>query len=367
MPQPLNTTNQPGLGKPSCDFARAVRECLASGVLLVEPGAQSAVLSPQAAAMLGFAGTLECTVASLPASLKALAHQVMSSGSPAREQELDLSLEGRGLVVLRVSAVPVRSAEGVGAALALTDVSSAAACEQRLEQMDRLANIGTLAASTAHEIRNALVAGKTFLDLLLEKNREAELSDIVRRELGRIDAIVTRLLKFAGPDNSSVGPVRLHEVLDYSLRLLQPQFESKAIAVERAFHARGDLVSGNESSLQQAFVNLLLNSTEAMDQKGKLIVKTELLGDKTGADAHNQAVPGQLQIRIEDTGVGIPPENMPHLFEPFFTTKPAGTGLGLAITQRIIHEHRGKIGVESQPGQGTNFIVTLPASSPVSF
>src|SRR5689334_819320 len=112
MPQPLNTTNQPGLGKPSCDFARAVRECLASGVL-----------SPQAAAMLGFAGTLECTVASLPASLKALAHQVMSSGSPAREQELDLSLEGRGLVVLRVSAVPVRSAEGVGAALALTDVS----------------------------------------------------------------------------------------------------------------------------------------------------------------------------------------------------------------------------------------------------
>jgi signal transduction histidine kinase len=288
----------------------------------------------------------------------------MSSGNAAREQELELPLEGGGSVVLWVSVVPVRSGGGVGAALALTAVSSDVACEQRLEQMDRLANLGTLAASTAHEIRNALVAGKTFLDLLLEKNREAELSEIVRRELGRIDAIVTRLLKFAGPDNTAIGPVHLHEVLDYSLRLLQPQLESKSIGVERAFRAGGDLVSGNESSLQQAFVNLMLNSAEAMDQKGKLTVTTgNLAADKAAGNGLSLATSPRFRVTIEDTGVGIPAENMPHLFEPFFTTKPEGTGLGLAITQRIIHEHRGQIDVESRPGHGTSFIVTLPLSS----
>jgi two-component system sensor histidine kinase AtoS len=357
----LNTTNQTGLGKPGSDFSRAVRECLASGVLLVEPGGQAAVLSPQAAAVLGLTGAAECRVDNLPITIKALAHEVMSSGRPAREQEFELRVEGRGLLVLRVSAVPVRSEGGVGAALVLTDVSSAVACEQRLEQMDRLANLGTLVASTAHEIRNALVAGKTFLDLLLEKNREAELSEIVQREMARIDAIVSRLLKFAGPDNTTIGPVHLHEVLDYSLRLLHPQFESKAIVVERAFHAAGDVVNGNESSLQQAFVNLMLNSAEAMDQKGKLKVTTESLVPDSGRSGGilGAANSSDVRVIIEDTGMGISAENMPRLFEPFFTTKPAGTGLGLAITQRIIHEHRGKIDVESQPAQGAAFIVTL--------
>lgn len=358
MPVPLKTTSQPGLDKVSRDFARAVRESLASGVLLVQPGGQSAVISPQAATVLGLAEATECQVDALPVSLRALAQEVIKSDRPAREQELEVRSEGRGLLILRVSAVPVRSSDGVGAALALTDISSVVACEERLEQMDRLANLGTLAASTAHEIRNALVAGKTFLDLLLEKNREAELSEIVQRELARIDAIVTRLLKFAGPDNTAIGPVHLQEVLDYSLRLLQPQFESKSIIVERAFHAAGDLVSGNESSLQQAFVNLMLNSAEAMEHRGKLKVTVESF-DSSKNGTHKPVV-AQVRVVIQDTGIGISPQNMPHLFEPFFTTKPDGTGLGLAITRRIIHEHRGKIDVESRPGQGTTFILTLP-------
>ena len=104
----------------------------------------------------------------------------------------------------------------------------------------------------------------------------------------------------------------------------------------------------------------MLNSAEAMD-KGKLTVTTANPAAK--ADNRSQGPLAQCRIIIQDTGAGIPAEDMPHLFEPFFTTKPAGTGLGLAITQRIIHEHRGKIDVESRPGLGTTFIVTLPASS----
>ena len=198
------------------------------------------------------------------------------------------------------------------------------------------------------------------MDLLIEQNPKAELSEVVRRELGRIDAIVSRLLKFAGPDPATIGPVRLHEVLDYSHRLLQPQFEARGIAVERDFRAASDLLSGNESSLQQAFVNLLLNSAEATHREGKVSVKTQELASGW-AGGPGAARETRLQVIVQDTGEGITAENMPHLFEPFFTTKPEGTGLGLAITQRIIQEHRGAIHAESKPGAGTRFILTFPS------
>jgi two-component system sensor histidine kinase AtoS len=363
--QPTTPMSSPGTGKSdkaqqSRGLATAVRESLAPGLLLVDPEGQSATLSPEAAGILGRPGVSECPASELPGTLMAVAREVSAGGAKSATRDLQLNLPVRGLVDLRVTAAPMQNGRGV--AVALADLSVALHCEQRLERMDRLASLGTLAASTAHEIRNALVAGKTFMDLLLEQNPQAELSKVVRRELGRIDAIVARLLKFAGPEPVTVAPVRLHEVLDYSLRLLQPQFEVKAIAAERDFHAACDLVTGNESSLQQVFVNLLLNSAEAMGQEGKVTVTTQAVSSINGSGHAIASSNGpHLRVVIQDSGTGISAEHMPHLFEPFFTTKSDGTGLGLAISQRIIQEHRGTIDVESQPGSGARFIVTFPA------
>ncbi len=228
--------------------------------------------------------------------------------------------------------------------------------EERLGQLDRLATLGTLAAAMAHEIRNALVPGKTSVDLLLEKHPDAELADLVRRELSRIDAIVTRMLTFSGPARPALGKVRLHEVLEHSLRLVQPRLEGSEVSLSRSFQAAPDVVMGDEYQLQQAFVNLLLNALEAMGTDGALSVTTETMG--AGADGA-----AQLRVAIQDNGAGIPPDVMRRLFEPFFTTKPSGTGLGLAITRRIILEHRGDIRVESQLGQGTAFHILLPVSA----
>jgi two-component system NtrC family sensor kinase len=234
--------------------------------------------------------------------------------------------------------------------------------EKKLRQLERLANLGTLAATMAHEIKNALVAVKTFSDLLLEQNRDAELSNLVRREIGRIDAIVSRMLRFSGPARAAVSAISLHESLEHALRLVQPRLESKSIGLERSFAAAQDRIEGNDTQIQQAFINLFLNALEAMPAKGTLTVATQCVpADTLPAILQDSAQRPCICVTIQDTGTGIPPEDLPRLFEPFFTTKPNGTGLGLLITRRIVLEHQGDISVQSRPGWGTAFRIVLPA------
>jgi signal transduction histidine kinase len=234
--------------------------------------------------------------------------------------------------------------------------------EEKLRRLHRLASVGTLSASLAHEIRNALVAGKTFIDLLLEKHQDAELAGIVRREMGRIDSLVSQMLKFAGPAKPALSAVRLHDVLDHSLRLVQPQMGIKGIALRRLLQATPDLVEADDYQLEQAFVNLFLNALDAMGPDGTLTVATEVLSTGDASDGrHNSTAHKQLRVTIKDTGIGFSPENAARLFEPFFTTKQNGTGLGLPITRQIIQEHGGEIALESQPNEGATFRILLPA------
>jgi two-component system sensor histidine kinase HydH len=235
-----------------------------------------------------------------------------------------------------------------------TPWNSALASAEKMQRLDRLANLGMLSAGMAHEIKNGMVAVKTFVDLLLEKNQDAELGEVVRHELERINAIVSQMLRMAAPASANFKAVRLHEVLDHSLRLLQPQISGKLIAVKKNYRAESDAVRGDDAQLQQTFMNLLLNALEAMGPSGALAISTEMADGENGARV--------LNIQIQDTGVGITPENLAHLFEPFFTTKKSGTGLGLAICRRIIHDHRGSIHAQSEAGKGSKFSISLPAS-----
>jgi two-component system sensor histidine kinase HydH len=236
-----------------------------------------------------------------------------------------------------------------------TPWSSAPASAEKMQRLDRLANLGMLSAGMAHEIKNGMVAVKTFVDLLLEKKQDAELGEVVRHELERINAIVTQMLRMAAPGSANFKTLRVHEVLDHSLRLLQPQFSGKLITLKKNYRAESDAVRGDDAQLQQVFMNLLLNALEAMGANGTLTVRTEIADGENGACV--------LKIQIHDTGAGIAPENAARLFEPFFTTKKNGTGLGLAISQRIIQEHHGAIHAQSEAGQGSTFDIHLPASA----
>jgi signal transduction histidine kinase len=134
---------------------------------------------------------------------------------------------------------------------------------------------------------------------------------------------------------------------------MQHQISGKLISLQRHYQAEPDTVRGDDAQLQQAFMNLLINALEAMGTNGVLTVKTEMMKDERGGQ--------QLWINIQDTGMGIAPENLERLFEPFFTTKRNGTGLGLAISHRIVLEHHGLLRVQSDPGKGSTFSLSLPA------
>jgi signal transduction histidine kinase len=300
----------------------------------------------------------------LPPALQQLIRHTAATQRAVTDARLTLDARKNLADTLHVCAVPLRSATGRSqVVVVLNEVSVSRRFEQNLRHLDRLAGLGTLSASMAHEIKNALVSIKTFVDLLLEKNRDAELTDVVGREIRRIDAMVGQMLKYAGPARPAFGQVRVHEVLDHSLRLVKPQLEGRLISLHRAFRASPDAVAGDDYQLEQAFVNLLLNAIEAMGPNGSLTVATELVAEVGSKTANGGP---RLRVAIADTGVGIAPENMQRLFEPFFTTKQQGTGLGLTIARRIVQEHRGDISVQSQVNQGTTFSILLPVHNSVS-
>jgi signal transduction histidine kinase len=224
-----------------------------------------------------------------------------------------------------------------------------------MKRLDRLANLGLLSAGMAHEIKNGMVAIKTFVDLLAKKNPDAELTEVVGRELHRINAIVTQMLRIAAPKSAHFTTVKIHEALDHSLRLLQHQASGKLISIKRDYRAAPDTVRGDDAQLQQAFMNMLLNALEAMGMNGALTVGTEIVNGETGARS--------VKIKIQDTGSGIAPENLARMFEPFFTTKKNGTGLGLAISHGIVLEHHGTIEVQSERNKGSTFSISLPTGA----
>jgi signal transduction histidine kinase len=221
----------------------------------------------------------------------------------------------------------------------------------KLRHLHRLATVGTVSAGMAHEIKNALVAIRTSFELLGEGRNEPELIDLARREVERIESVVTGLLRFAGPGKAEARPVRVHPVLDRVLLLAQGRIEGRHISLAREFEAAPDTIPGDEPQLQEAFLNVVLNAIDAMPEGGKLNVATRIRG-------------GDLVVLVADSGLGITAQDFAHLFEPFFTTKRDGTGLGLHITRRVITDHHGSVAVSSEPGQGTTFEFCLPLAIP---
>ena len=218
---------------------------------------------------------------------------------------------------------------------------------RNLERLDRLANLGLFSASIAHEIKNGLVAINTFCQVMAEAREHREMAEVARRELKRIDGLVTQMLRLAAPKPPTLAPLEVHGLLEATLGLLQPQLADRMITLRRDYRANPATVIADEAHLQQAFINLLLNALEAMGQGGELTLVTE-------------SGQGRLRISIRDTGTGIEPKYFGHIFETFFTTKKQGTGLGLAISRHLVEALQGTIEVQSQVGKGSTFTIVLP-------
>ena len=347
----------------------ALRDCLSPGVIVVNRQKQIVSCTPEAERMFALppGAAANAALSILPAAIQNVFHEILTHRKAHIACELTISIGLQPGRKFHVNAIPVAvSATDTIVVLTLTDITGFARMQQSIERLDRLATAGTLAAGMAHEIKNALVAVKTFVELLLEKNKDTELAEIVGREMSRVNAIVRQLLKFGSSSRPERTPVRLHDVLEHSLRMVQHQLDGKLISLNRSFRATSDTVQGDNQQLEQVFVNLFLNAVDATGANGSLTVETEFVAEAQAAAAPQMMGQPHVRITVADTGAGISPENLAQMFEPFFTTKNHGTGLGLPITRRIVQEHQGLITVESQPNKGTTFSIVLPAGQPAT-
>jgi PAS domain S-box-containing protein len=219
----------------------------------------------------------------------------------------------------------------------------------------------------AHEIKNPLVAIRTFAQLFPESYDDEkfrnEFSGIVIKEIDKLDGVVERLMRFARQFELSPGPGNLHSLLDEELAEVSEEAQSRGVEFKKDFKLDNGSLSFDRELLKEAVEQILNNAVEAMPSGGTLSISTSeaVYPDQTSNKSENGVPPGKVaEILISDTGVGIPPEELPDLFKPFHTSKLKGMGLGLPISRRIVREHCGDITVTSKPNEGTTVRIILP-------
>ncbi|MBC8320363.1 MAG: hypothetical protein H8E34_06560 [Bacteroidetes bacterium] len=233
--------------------------------------------------------------------------------------------------------------------------------QNELIHVERIASLGKLSASVAHEINNPLSGILTYTKLVQKQLNKPDLDDaqkvsvlkylrVIEIETKRCGDIVKGLLDFSRKDQQDFEPNQLHKILEEALTLLAHQLKIDNISVLTVFAAKWDAINCSENQIKQAFIAILLNASEAVLENGEILIKT------SNPDEDH------IKIEITDNGVGIAPEDIPHVFEPFFSAKQkaSGIGLGLAIVHGIVQSHKGKVEAASEFGKRTTISVILP-------
>jgi two-component system NtrC family sensor kinase len=230
-----------------------------------------------------------------------------------------------------------------------------------LIQIGKLAAVGELAGGMAHEINNPTGIILTRVGYLLSEIKDGRLSlefeeDLKTLEIHakRIARITNGLLTFSRHSTFELKSVVITEVIDGSIGIVEHRFRRHGVRLIRRISPDLPAIVADANYLEQVFINLLNNAVDAVDDEGEITVEVDHLPRNNGKSS--------LEIRISDNGCGIEEEYIDKVFDPFFTTKEVGkgTGLGLSISFGIIQEHGGTIGVDSRPGKGAQFIITLP-------
>jgi two-component system NtrC family sensor kinase len=227
--------------------------------------------------------------------------------------------------------------------------------EQKLFESEKLAAVGTLAASIAHEVNNPLEAIKNSLHLLgmaADPSSERFLH-IAIKETERVSKIIHRMLGFARR-SGGVERTNVNQLIEETVALVERKLKHAGIAVTQQFEADLPAIQGYPDQLRQVFLNIILNAQQSIEGGGRIEIKTSTLDTST-----EQSV----LVEISDTGCGISEEEMTHIFEPFFSRRKDGTGLGLWVTQNIVRQHGGHIEITNRERRGSTFRLILPVDS----
>jgi PAS domain S-box-containing protein len=237
------------------------------------------------------------------------------------------------------------------------DITEQRRLEQNIQRTEKLASLGQLAAGVAHEINNPLGVILTYTDLLKKElaSRPEPREDVetIEKHTLACKRIVTDLLKFARSESARKQLTSLNRCLEEAVNMLSHQFSHSRVALRLDLDPDLPLINVDADKMKQVFLNLLMNAAQAIGEEGEIRVATSF-----------DEAAGQERVVIRDNGKGIPGDLLEKIFDPFFSTKAAGegTGLGLSVSYGIIQEHRGEIQVKSEPGQWTEFTITLPVS-----
>lgn len=287
-------------------------------------------------------------------ALDAIEREVESSGRGSAWREVSVLRTDGEEIPVRLTFSALRAGDGrrIGLIAACEDLSVMRAMEARMRAADRLATLGRMAANIAHEIRNPLASLSGAVEVLAsappDETRE-RLGQIVLKETERLNDIIRDFLEYARPAPLSRTPVNVAEAVDEVLVLLEHRATPGTLKTVREFPPA--LVWNVDlQQFRQALWNLCLNAVQAMPDGGELRVTMAV-------------VAARLLVRVSDSGEGIVAADLAHIFEPFFSTKPNGSGIGLALVHRIVQDHGGEIDVQSQPGQGSTFTISVPADA----
>lgn len=259
-----------------------------------------------------------------------------------------MRMRGRTFYVVACNVLEIPSRQVEGILFVGQDITELQRLKDEVDRMDRLSLVGQMAASITHEIRNPMAVIRGFMQLLNERSEPGQQSyfRIVIEELDRANAIINDFLSLAQNRIVRKEPGNLNELLNDVIPLIWADMNMRGQVFESKLCDRMDELELNSKEIKQLILNLARNGMEAMNDKGVLRIETRNLADT-------------VQLRVIDSGVGIPKEKQERLFEPFYTTKTNGTGLGLALCLSIVERHNGKIQIESEPGLGTTIIVSF--------
>ena len=276
------------------------------------------------------------------------------SGAGRDEAEVVTAAGERRLLGYTVFDLHGRGGERAGSAVIFQDLTELRAMEDAVQRSKRLADLGTVAAGLAHELRNPLASISGCVELLRGAEglspEDQRILGIVLRETGRLDGLLTRFLEFTRPAPPQRVSTDAALVVGETLDVFAADPVAAGLHIQRALAPAR--VSCDPDQLRQVAWNLLANAAQAIRESGR------------GGVVRVSCGPGPYggaTVAVEDDGPGIPAGEVARIFTPFFTTKPAGTGLGLPVVQRIVDAHGGSISVDSRPGEGARFTVRLPA------
>jgi signal transduction histidine kinase len=345
------------------EYVDNILSTMESGVIAVDASGHISLFNPAAHRLIGmtFRAPTALSYQDLPAPLAGpLRNTLLEGGSHSQLETLLHGPDGLTMpLVYSTARLQDKDGSTHGALIVFSDLTRLKELEREKQRAERLASFGALAAGVAHEIKNPLVAIRTFAELLPERFGDVDFredfSKVVIKEISRIDDLVARLRGIAATAPQQVGAVDLRDPINDTLALLRGQLEQTRTAVIRDFQDPAPFVTIEESQLKQLFLNLFLNAIEAMGTDGVLKVRI--------TRKHMQGMPW-IVVDVSDTGPGIAESVAGNIFDPFFTTKSRGSGLGLTICRGITDAHRGTIRAEqNHEGRGTTIVVELPVPS----